>query len=82
MRRTRLGGILPSRKSQLHMDDTMHIEMTAHSMITYIIARRLRRHDRYVWRPAFVESNAAMAIEAPKKNAATSKPPLLVGSSS
>lgn len=52
----------------------IHVVMTAHNIAMYVFALLLRRHDLNDCRQALVELNAATAIEAPKKNAATSRP--------
>lgn len=70
---------MAARNSQLQTAETMHVEITAHSIITYVLARWFRRHERIDWRPAFVESTTATAIDAPKKKDAISKPVRDVG---
>jgi hypothetical protein len=56
-----------------------HMAMTAQIIAMYVFALWLRRQDRCDWRPALVEVTAATATEAPKKKAATSRPPSDVG---
>jgi hypothetical protein len=75
---THLGRIFPIRNRKLQIEVMIQLMMTAHIIVMYVFALLLRRHDRKDWRLALVESNAATAIEAPKKKDATSRPPLVV----
>lgn len=71
-------GITPYKNRKLHTAAITPVTSTAHTIMTYPVALLFRRHDRHDCRPAFVQSNTARTIVAPKKKLATSRPPLVV----